>query len=65
MDIQLVGGVDKVMDSENIAIVVMMVIIVSQWALISVLLRGLLKVKDVLHSLTNVITILNERLNHD
>lgn len=56
-------GLENVYNSDNIAIVVMMLIIVAQWGLIGVLLRGLLKVKDVLQSLQIAITILNERLH--
>lgn len=60
-------GVDRVLEYDNIAIVVLMVFVLFQAILIGILLRGLLKTKDVLYKLATSITILNERLNshHD
>ena len=57
-------GIKNVLSSENIAIVVMFLIIIFQWGLIGVLLNSLLKVKDVLSSLITSITVLNERISH-
>ena len=59
-------GIDKVMNSENIAIVVLFIVMMLQWVVIGKLLQTIFKMKDVLSSLANAIAILNERLNnHD
>lgn len=60
----LTTGFNSVFNYDNIAIVIEFVIIVMQQILIFTLLRGLFKMKDVLNSLLNAITILNERLRH-
>ena len=57
-------GVDRVLEYDNIAIVVLMVMVLFEGVLIVTLLRGLLKTKDVLFNLAQSITILNERLSH-
>lgn len=60
------SGIDHVFNYDNIAIVVLMLVAVFEAFLVGVLLRGLLKTKDVLNNLTTLITILTERLNrHD
>lgn len=64
MELLLDSGISKVLTNENIAIVVMMVIILMQQVLIGFLLNGLLKVKDVLAKLDNTITLLLERISH-
>ena len=57
-------GVDNILSYDNIAIVVLMVMVIFEGALIVTLLKGLLKTKDVLAKLFTAITILNERLGH-
>lgn len=57
-------GLNVVMSSENIAIVVLMVIVLMQQVLIGFLLKGLLNMKDTLAKLNETISILAERLRH-
>lgn len=57
-------GVENIVNYDNIAIVVLMVMVLFEGGLIVALLRGLLKTKDVLANLATAITILNERLGH-
>lgn len=70
MDIELVkpetidAGVHTVLSSDNIAIVVMFLIILFQWGLVGVLLRKVFQIKDVLSNLILTITVLNERIGH-
>lgn len=58
------NGVNTVLSYDNIAIVVLMVMVIFEAGLILTLLRGLLKTKDVLNSLSQAIAVLNERLSH-
>ncbi len=59
-------GLTHVLNYDNIAIVVLMVIVLLQQVFIAIITRGLLKMKDVFHSLALAINTLNERLNrHD
>ncbi len=60
----LTTGVENVVNYDNIAIVVLMVVALFEGVLIMALLRGLLKTKDVLFKLAQAITVLNERLGH-
>lgn len=63
---QTVDGVAVILSYDNIAIVVLMVMVLLESILIGVLLRGLLKMKDVFFALSLAINTLNERLNnHD
>lgn len=70
MDLELLtgnglnSGVTNIINYDNIAIVVLMVIVLLESVLVLTLLRGLLKTKDVLQNLSEAIAILNERLNH-
>lgn len=59
-------GLQVIWSSENIAIVVLMVIVLMQQVLIGFLLRGLLNMKDVLEKVNTTLAVLLERLNnHD
>ena len=64
--IQMLPGVTSILSNDNIAIVVLMVMLslsitMNYWAL-----TGLLKFKDCIYRLSLVIALLNERLNsHD
>ena len=57
-------GLDVVLGSENIAIVVLMLIVLLESSMIYYLLRSHFKIINALHTLHNAITILNERLGH-
>lgn len=59
-------GITTVYNYDNIAIVVLMVCLVFSGVFNIVLLRGLLKMKDVFQSVALALNTLNERLNnHD
>lgn len=57
-------GLESVLAYDNIAIVVLMLMVLMEATMIYYLLKNLFKVKDVLEKLQNAITILNERLTH-
>ena len=58
-------GLDVIWSSGDIAIVVLMVVLLLSLTMNGVLLRGLLSMKDVLNSLLNAVSLLNERLDHN
>lgn len=65
MDTTIINeGVASVLNYDNIAIVVLMLMVVFEAGLIGVLLRRLFKITDVLSDLKTAITILNERIRH-
>ena len=65
MDTTIINeGVASVLNYDNIAIVVLMLMVVFEAGLIGVLLRRLFKITDVLSDLKTAITILNERIHH-
>lgn len=57
-------GIRVIWDYDNIAIVVLMVCLVLSILMNFILVRGLLKMKDVFNTLNNTITVLNERIGH-
>jgi hypothetical protein len=58
------SGLSAIFAYDNIAIVVLMVIVLQEGVMIYYLLKNLFKIKEVLNSLKGVIIILNERLSH-
>lgn len=58
-------GIHAVWKTDNIAIIVLFLVVIGEAAMIYFLLNGILKMKDVLAALTNSITVLNERIKHD
>jgi hypothetical protein len=54
-----------ILSYDNIAIVILFVMCLAQWAIICKLLNSILSMKDVLQSLSNMISILNERLHNN
>ena len=59
-----VRGLDTILSYDNIAIVVLMVMLLLETSLVYYLLKNLFKTKEVLASLHTAITVLNERLRH-
>ncbi len=55
-----------ILSYDNITIAVLFALSLAQWCIIVKLLNSLLSIKDVLQNLSNMISILNERLHkHD
>lgn len=52
-----------VLSYDNITIVILLIMVIAQWAVIVKLLNSLLSMRDVLQKLSNMISILNERLH--
>ena len=68
MDVETAKGVEAILNHENIAIVVLMVMVLMESTMIYYLMRAQFKrfdkITDVLHKLHTSITVLNERLGH-
>jgi hypothetical protein len=58
-----VQGVSNVLNYDNIAIVVLMVVALAEGSMIYYLLKNLFQTREVLGKLREAITILNERLH--
>lgn len=59
----MTNGVSRVLNNDNIAIVVLMLVCLFEAVLVAVLLRHLFQIKDVLTKVALAINTLNERLN--
>lgn len=60
----LTDGIEKVWDSDNIAIIVLMICLLVSMSMNILLVRGLLKMKDAFNTLIVTINTLNERIGH-
>ena len=59
-----IPGVTQLLNSRDVAISVMMVIIILQSGMIWYLLKGLMSTRDTLEKVHIVIALLNERIGH-
>ncbi len=59
-----IPGVTQLLNSRDVAISVMMVIIILQSGLVWYLLKSLMTMKDVMEKVNVTLSVLNERISH-